>query len=104
MTLVSDSDHQFIAVLGDLSHKTAVYEHFCEFGSAVERYFDRRHQAAWLRKYRPALVPPPVGGTPPSDHRISTEFEFHFQLDPFFRRDYIRRLPSQPALPLGFTC
>jgi hypothetical protein len=84
---------QFQAVLGDLDHKRDVYLAVGTYGPAAERYFTNRHQASYLRRYRPDLVPPPAQpGQPPSDHTLGTVFESTYFTDPLFRSEYLRRL------------
>lgn len=103
MTLVETDYNQLLAALGDLKHKRAVFEHFLSLSPAVHAYFDRKHQAAWLKRYFKALVPAPENGVPPSDHRVSSAFELHFEISPQLRQKYLSTLPATPGVPLGFN-
>jgi len=95
MSFVDWGSHitQFTAILGDLSHKTDLYLEFKTFGPVVEFYFTNRHQANWLRKHHPELVPPPEQpGQEPSEHTLGTAFEFYYYSDLAFRLQYLRHI------------
>lgn len=97
MTLVTDL--QFIAILGDLHHKRNIYSKYTRFGPVIDQFFDSRHQAAWLRDYYPSRVPADNPGTgPPSDHRVSTYFEYFYEVDPMLRAKYLGTLVDHPVL------
>jgi len=94
-TSTPDRIVQFAAILGDLEHKKDVYVALRDFGPQVDRLFSNASQAAYLRRYRPDLIPPPApNGTLPNDHALGTVFEFHYYTDIRFRLDYVPRIRS----------
>lgn len=90
---------QLTALLGDLRHKTEVYRLYQEFGPDIERFLTNEHQADYLRRYCPELVPTPdQPGQTPSVHLLGTIFEYHFEVSASFRLFYLFHL-SQHKLP-----
>lgn len=88
------SEYKFVAVLGDLRHKEAVY---LFFGSAsdniVLELLERANRAEYLRRRRPDLVPVPPPGQPGySDYTLTRIFEYWYYTNPQFIREYTQYL------------
>jgi len=91
MSSTSARDRQFTAILGDLAHKQDLYLAAGDFGPRIERYWTAKEQSAYLRAYHPDLVPPKnPNGTDPSEHSVSTAFEFFYYTTPSLRVRYLR--------------
>jgi len=95
-------EYKFIAILGDLKHKSDIYLLAGNFGPDIEAYFTAVFQAQYLKNHKPELVPPPdAAGHPPSDHTVSTVFEYHYYTDPYFASvhlEYIRHIIPRALL------
>jgi hypothetical protein len=89
--MVSSSELQISAYLGDLDHKRDLVKLLNTVSSA--RFLSlvtARSHAAYLRRFRPDLVPPSnPNGTPPSDHTVSTAFEHNYHIDNSFVFAYL---------------
>jgi hypothetical protein len=90
-------DHQFAAILGDLLHKQDCYLIHGDFGPGIEPFFGAHSQAQFLRSYFPLLVPRPEAGQEPSEHRVSTEFEYQYYRNLQLRVFYCRWLREMIA-------
>lgn len=88
LTPAPEYTHQFSAILGDLQHKTDVYTTLGFFGPDADRYFSNAAQAAYLREFRPDLLPPGHH----NDHTLGTIFEHAYYTSVLFRINYISRL------------
>jgi hypothetical protein len=88
--VTSVSSHS--AYIGDLLHKIdiALYRGIVDNGD--QWYISAERQSWYLKHFHPELVPPPVGGNPPSDHRVSTFFEALYATNPAFAAIYRHRL------------
>lgn len=75
---------QLTALLGDLSHKTFVYERTQLFDSRVTCLLSNSAQAGFLVHHAPWLLP----GFPASNHTLGSLFEFEFQVNVTFRHLY----------------
>lgn len=98
---------QFEALLGDLLQRQDVHIQLQDFGAHVTVFFENRAQAAYLRRKRPDLVPPPENpGQIPSDHRLGTIFEQLYFSSLAFRFSYLSTLASCPndCLPEPTPC
>jgi len=100
-------ENQFIAVLGDLKHKTDVYRHFATLGLIVDTYFRNSHQAWYILEHWSKLAPEPSQvNQRPSAHTLGTIFEHAYETDPFFALSYLRTLPPTlepaPELPSDY--
>lgn len=92
---VSDREVQLHALCGDNQQKLDTYRFLADFGPGIDRLFSRKFQSWYLLKYHPELVPPPQQpGQPPSEHTLSTVFEFYYYRSVTFSSEYMRLLPE----------
>jgi len=89
----ADHEVQFVAVLGDLTHKLDVYNIVGAFDRSAEKYFENHHQAQYLRNYEPGHIPSGQS----SDKSLGTAFEFAYYREPTFQFNYLRRLANTIA-------
>jgi len=95
--VISD-EGKITAWFGDKLHQKHVVEHFQGINSTVQTYFDGKHQAWWIKRFRPDIIDEfrgeEPGEVPPSVRTLSTVFEIAYQSLVGFRFQYDRWLPK----------
>jgi hypothetical protein len=87
----TDNDLRVLAYIGDRTHAIDVATGLqTSDDQRLQVYLRASAQAAWLRAFFPACVPPNhENGTPPSDHTVSTYFEYFYVTQPRLRQVYL---------------
>jgi len=96
MSAFHSSDHFILcAFLG--THQTAIdIARDRDSLSGIDHFLSDSFRAAWLRSFRPELVPPPnPNGTSPSTRLISRHFCFHYWNEPSIREKFLDNYESQ---------
>jgi hypothetical protein len=78
--------------LGDTKHRLACQIHIGELNDQeLQRYVSAKAQTEYLRNHHPEAIPPNnSNGTPPSEHTISTVFEYLYHRQPGFAAKYLQ--------------
>jgi hypothetical protein len=80
--------------LGDTEHRLACQRHIGELNDQeLQKHVSAKAQAEYLRNNHPEAIPPNnPNGTPPSEHTISTVFEYLYHCQPGFSSEYLRNV------------